>query len=88
MMAPPKSGKNYQIIDNVNMDDAFADGMRDRCAHKKYGGKIKKSRPDDGIFWRKNTGGNNSGNRIGGIMKSVEEIKNQRDNNQKNDKCH
>ena len=70
-----KSAKDHMFIQNTEVNNTFADSICDMEAKKKKCDKIEKSRPNNGIFWRKHAGGDNGRDRIGGIMKTIKKIK-------------
>jgi hypothetical protein len=53
-------------------------------AEYKESNKIEKGGPHDRVTWPQHSGRNEGRNRVGGIVKPVEEVKRQRDDNQAN----
>lgn len=81
-----ESGKDQEVVDNIWINDAGADGLGYGDADKENCGKIKEGRPDNGIFGREHPCGNHGGDGVGGVVKTVDEIENQGDYDKKNDK--
>jgi hypothetical protein len=63
----------------IEADHASADSFSDGGAKEKGGEKIERRGPQDGQFRRQDAGGNDRGDAVGGVVKSVEEVEGQRD---------
>ena len=70
-------------------EQRVARGFGDARAKNHESHKIEKRRPDDRRARRKHAGGNYGSNRIGGVVKAVGEIENQRneDDRERNGYC-
>ncbi len=83
---PHQAGKDHAEADDRNIDEAGADGLGDGRTKREGGNEIEHRRPDDGLAWRQHTGRHYGGNRVGGVVKAVDEIENERDEDQRGDR--
>ncbi len=67
------------LIDVLEADHAFADGFGDGGAEEEGREKVKGRRPEDGKFGGEHAGGDHGRDAVGGIVKSVEEVEGQSD---------
>jgi hypothetical protein len=76
--------QNKPDVDDCNIDNAFADRVRDMNAESKRRDEIEECGPEDRNLRRQDAGGNDRRNRIRRIVHPVHEIKDkgkQYDNN-------
>jgi hypothetical protein len=69
----------------MNINDPLPDRISHMKAEKKEGDKIEEGSPDHCMLRRKNAGGNDSRNGVCGVMKSVQKIEREREQDKKND---
>jgi hypothetical protein len=72
-------GEDHLAIDNAGLDDAGADRASDVKAEHHEGDEIEECRPQNGVLRPQHPGGHDRGDRVGGVVQSVEEIEQQRD---------
>ena len=65
-------------VDNMDIDNALADGFGHVLIKYKKGQHIEKCRPNHGLLRCEDAGGNDSGDGIGRIVEAVKEIKKKR----------
>ena len=66
------------------MDDPDADGLGHRSADDEDGGEIEKRCPHHRETGGEDPGGDYCGNGIGGVVKTVDEVESQGDDNEEN----
>ena len=76
--------EDHVIVHDGDINDPFPHGHRDTVPEEKERDKIEKSRPDHGILRGKDAGRDHRRDRIRGIVKTVQEIKEKRQKNKEN----
>jgi hypothetical protein len=74
------------LIDVIEANHALADGLGDCGAEEKSGEKIERGSPEHGQFGRQDAGGNYRRDAVGGIVKAIEEVEDQRNEDRDQDK--
>ena len=74
-----QAGQDYVRRDEVEGNKPGAHRFGDGRAEKEGGNEVEKGRPDHRLEGRKHAGGNDGGDGVGGIVKTVDEIEHQRD---------
>ena len=78
-------GKDHREADDRDVDEAGADGLGDRRAEGERGDEVEERRPDDGLARRQHPRRHDGGDRVGGVVKAVDEVENERDDDQRDD---
>src|SRR5579872_4045973 len=81
-----QSGHDDVFIDMIEANHALADGLGDGGAKEKSGEKVECGGPEHSEPGREDAGGNHSRDTVGGIVKAVEEVEDQRYENGDQDK--
>src|SRR5688572_11642885 len=68
-------------VDDADIDQAFADRLCHRSAHGERGNEVEERCPDHRDPRSEHPGGNDSGYRVGAVVKTIDEIEDQGDCN-------
>src|SRR5712691_1331950 len=71
---PEESRQKDLLIDHLNVDHAFSDGLGDGGAENEGGDEVPESGPGDGAERRQYARGDNRGDGIGGVVPAVREF--------------
>ena len=69
--SPYEGAKNHGLVNNMDINDALANGVGHMQAEEKKRTEIKKGRINHRYTRGQDPGGNNGGNGIGRIMKAI-----------------
>ena len=72
---------HHVLSDGFDVDHATADGFGDGGPEQERGNEIKERGPDYGYFRGKDAGGDDGGNAVGGVVKSIEKVEGESDQN-------
>jgi hypothetical protein len=73
-------------VDGFGIDQLIANSLCDTGPEEEGSDKVEKSSLQHSLEWGENTGSNDGGHRVGSIVEAIEEVKDKRDENQKEDK--
>src|SRR3989441_637987 len=71
---PEESRQKNLLIDHLNVDHAFSDGLGDGSAENEGGNEVPESSPRDGAERRQDARGDDGGNGVGGVVPAVREF--------------
>ena len=80
-----EAAEDHREGDDVDVDHAGADGLRDRRAERERGDEVEERRPDDRLAGRQHAGRDDRRDGIGGVVKSVDVVEDERDEDQRDD---
>ena len=77
-MAPSSPASTTYWVTMLELDHALADGFGDGGAEQKGGEEVEKRGPEHGQSRRQHAGRNHGGDAVGGIVKAVDEVEDER----------
>src|SRR5262249_49805516 len=78
-------GQDHPVVDDVRIDDALAHRLGDLHAETEGGHEVEEGGPHYGLQRREHAGGDDGGDRVGGVVKAVDEVEDQGDQNDEDD---
>ena len=78
-MAPEQPAEDHVGVDDARVDQALADRLGDGGADHERGDEIEERRPEDRHPGGEYPGRHDRGDRVGAVVKAVDEIEDQRD---------
>ena len=80
-------GEDHRRGDDRDVDHPRPHRLGDRGAEDRGGGEIEERGPDDGLTRREHAGRDDRGDRVGGVVKAVDVVEDERDDDDERDEC-
>ena len=72
-------------IDERDVDHSLTDRARDRRTHREQGNEVERRGPENGCKWIQDSGADDRRDRVRGIVKAVDKIEDERDEDNRDD---
>ena len=84
-MAPIRPARITEVVTIADVDHARPDGLGDGGAEHERGHEVEEGRPHHGLAGLQHARRDDGGNRVGGVVKAVDVIEDQRNGDDEND---